>query len=136
MIAATLLAIAQVTTGQTFTCDVIRVHDGDGPLTCANGIKVRIAGVQSPDYESAEPCRIGKAGYVCDDSRARAAQRVTAGLALNKRLACTAVDKSWNRVVARCWLPDGRSLTCAVIARGGGWRWDKFWRRYRMEKCR
>lgn len=136
MLTAAIFAAAQVTTGQSFTCDVIRVHDGDGPLTCANGVKIRIAAVQSPDFESAEPCRTGKANYVCDNRRARAAQRVTEGLVLGKRLTCTAVDKSWNRVVARCWLPDGRSLTCAVIARGGGRRWDAYWRRYRMGECR
>lgn len=136
MLTPLLLAAAQVTSGQAFACDVIRVHDGDGPLTCASGIKVRIAGVQSPDFESAEPCRVGKPGYVCDDARARAAQRVTASLALGKQLHCTAVDRSWNRVVARCRLPDNRSLTCAVIARGGGRRWDAYWRRYRMGKCR
>ncbi len=135
MLTTAILAAAQVTTGQSFTCTVIRVHDGDGPLTCANGVKIRIAGVQAPDFESAEPCRVGKPGYVCDDTRARAAQRVTAGLTLGKRLHCTAVDKSWNRVVARCWLPDNRSLTCAVIARGG-WAWPEYWRRYRMEECR
>lgn len=136
MIAAVFLAFAQVATGQNFTCDVVRVHDGDGPLTCSSGVKVRIAGVQAPDFEDAEPCRTGKAAYVCDDRRAREARRITAGLTLGKRLTCTAVDRSWNRVVARCWLPDNRSLSCAVIANGAAWRWDAYWRRYRMEGCR
>jgi endonuclease YncB( thermonuclease family) len=136
MLTTALLAVAQVATGQSFTCNVIRVHDGDGPLTCANGARIRIAGVQSPDFESAEPCRVGKPGYVCDDGRARAAKRVTEGLTLGKRLTCSAVDHSWNRVVARCWLPDNRSLSCAVVARGAARRWESYWRRYRMGDCK
>ncbi|WP_249340553.1 hypothetical protein [Sphingomonas sp. 2SG] len=36
-----------------FTCDVIRVHDGDGPLWCRSGEKERVAGIQAPDFESA-----------------------------------------------------------------------------------
>ncbi|WBH15302.1 hypothetical protein [Sphingomonas radiodurans] len=41
---------------------VVKVHDGDGPLWCADDRKVRVAGVQAPDYENTEPCRRGKAG--------------------------------------------------------------------------
>lgn len=136
MLISFALAVAQVAIGQNFTCDVVRVHDGDGPLTCSSGVKVRIAGVQAPDFEDAEPCRTGKAGYVCDDGQARAAQRITAGLVLGKRLTCTAVDHSWNRTVARCWLPDKRSLSCAVVARGAARRWPAYWRRYRMGDCK
>ncbi len=136
MITATFLALAQVTTGQTFTCTVVKVHDGDGPLHCREGFKIRIAGVQSLDFEDAAPCREGRPGYVCDNRRARAAQRVTERLTLGKQLTCTRVDKSWDRVVARCWLPDRRSLSCAVIAAGAGWRWESFWRDYRMGDCR
>ncbi|ODP39291.1 thermonuclease family protein [Sphingomonas turrisvirgatae] len=136
ILATLLLAAAQVTTGQSFTCTVIRVHDGDGPLHCREGMKIRIAGVQAVDFESASPCRERKPGYVCDDRRAQAAQRITAGLTLNKRLTCTSVGRSYDRVVARCWLSDNRSLSCAVIARGAATRWESFWREYRMGECR
>lgn len=119
-----------------FVCQVVKVHDGDGPLWCANGRKVRVAGVQAPDFESAEPCRRRKAGYVCDDAKARASQRIAARLTLDKRLACQPVDRSYTRVVARCSLPDGRSLTCALIAAGAATRWDSYWRRYKMGECR
>ncbi|QNE31175.1 hypothetical protein F1C10_03960 [Sphingomonas sp. NBWT7] len=119
-----------------FVCQVVKVHDGDGPLWCANGRKVRVAGVQAPDYENAEPCRRRKAAYVCDDAEARASQRIAARLTLNKRLTCQPVDRSYTRVVARCTLPDGRSLTCALLAAGAATRWDSYWRRYKMGECR
>lgn len=34
-----------------FACTVLKVRDGDGPLWCTNGVKVRVAGKQAPDFE-------------------------------------------------------------------------------------
>ncbi|WP_066723447.1 thermonuclease family protein [Sphingomonas pituitosa] len=129
MLIATLLAAAP------FTCTVTRVHDGDGPLWCTEGPKVRIAGVQAPDFRSAEPCRARRAGYVCNDARARASQRKVSALVLHSRLACQALEPSYNRIVARCRLPDGRDLSCAVLAAGAATRWDRYWRRYNLGAC-
>jgi endonuclease YncB( thermonuclease family) len=119
-----------------FVCQVVKVHDGDGPLWCANGRKVRVAGVQAPDWEDAAPCRQKKAGYVCDDAKAAVSQRIAARLVLGKALDCRPVDRSWKRTVARCTLPDNRSLSCALIAAGAATRWDSYWRRYKMGGCR
>jgi endonuclease YncB( thermonuclease family) len=120
----------------SFTCEVVKVHDGDGPLWCRTGIKVRVAGIQAPDYESAQPCRTRRASYVCDDRAAAASQRVAQRLTLNKRLICQPVDRSYKRVVARCTLPDGRSLSCAMLAASAATRWETYWRRYKMGECR
>ena len=122
--------------GSTFTCTVTRVHDGDGPLWCAEGPKVRIAGVQAPDFRSAEPCRQRRAGYVCSDARARKSQRTVSALVLRRRLTCQALEPSYNRIVARCRLPDGRDLSCAVLAAGAATRWDRYWHRYNLGACR
>lgn len=122
-----------------FTCDVVRVHDGDGPLWCRTGEKIRVAGIQAPDFESAEPCRrpaARRTSYTCDDRAADRSQRIVAGLVLGKRLVCQPQGKSYNRIVARCTLPDGRSLSCAAIAAKAAVRWDSYWRRYRMGECR
>jgi len=120
----------------SFSCRVVRVHDGDGPIWCANGIKVRTAGVQAPDFESATPCRTRKAKYVCDDREAEASRVIVERLVLGRTMTCLPVDRSYKRVVARCTLPDGRSLTCATIAAGAAWKWDAYWRRYKLEPCR
>lgn len=122
-----------------FTCDVIRVHDGDGPLWCRSGEKVRVAGIQAPDFESAEPCRrpyARRGNYTCDDRAAARSQRIVSGLVMGKRLTCQPTGKSYSRIVARCTLPDGRSLSCAAIAAGAAVRWDRYWRQYRMGDCR
>lgn len=122
-----------------FTCEVIKVHDGDGPLWCADGRKVRIAGIQAPDFTSATPCRDHRrnaGNYACNDQAAERSRRVVERLTLRKRLTCQPVDKSYSRVVARCTLPDGRSLFCATIAAGAAVRWSSYWRRYGMGGCR
>lgn len=119
-----------------FECRVTKVHDGDGPLWCADGRKVRIAGTQSPDFEDTDPCRRGKAAYVCSDVLARRSQQIVERLTLNLTLRCQPVDRSYSRIVARCTLPDGRSLSCATIAAGAAQRWDYYWRRYKMGGCR
>ncbi len=119
-----------------FVCEVVRVHDGDGPLWCRSGEKVRVAGVQAPDFTSASPCRQRRAGYVCDDAAARRARTIATRLTLHQRLTCQPVDRSYSRVVARCTLPDGRSLSCALLAAGAAVKWDRYWRRYHMGDCR
>lgn len=122
-----------------FVCEVVRVHDGDGPLWCRTGQKIRVAGIQAPDYERAEPCRrpaARRAAYTCDDAAAVRSRRIVSRLTLGRRLACQPVGKSYSRIVARCTLPDGRSLSCAAIAAGAAVRWDRYWRQYRMGECR
>lgn len=117
------------------TCEVVSVYDADGPIRCRNGVKIRVAGVQAPDFTSAEPCRRGKPGYVCDDREAERSRVIAERLVLRKTLTCQPVGTSYKRVVARCTLPDGRSLSCALIASGAAVKWPSYWRRYRMGEC-
>lgn len=129
-----LLAL-QLAAGQPFACTVTRVHDGDGPLWCAEGPKVRVAGIQAPDYASAEPCRRRKTGYVCGDAQARASQRIVARMVLGQRLRCVALEPSYSRMVATCRLGDGRDLACAIVRSGAAAWWPAFVRRYRLKPC-
>lgn len=132
-----LLLIALATAG-TFPCTVTRVHDGDGPLWCSNGIKVRIAGVQAPDFESAEPCHrhnASRTNYTCNDAAADRSRQIVERIVMHQTMNCQPTGMSYRRVVARCTLTDGRSLSCAVIAAGAAVRWDRYWRRYGMGGC-
>jgi len=122
-----------------FSCTVTRVHDGDGPLWCSNGIKVRIAGVQAPDFESAAPCHRSdsrRANYICNDAAATRSQQIVERIVLHQTMTCQPMGTSYSRVVARCTLGDGRSLSCAVVTAGAAVRWDRYWRQYRMGECR
>ncbi len=113
-----------------FVCHVVRVHDADGPLWCATGAKVRVAGVNAREVDGS--CR---RGAPCPTMRHQQAKAIAERLTLGKRLTCQPVDRSYRRVVARCTLPDGRSLSCALIAAGAAVRWDRYWVRYGMGKC-
>jgi endonuclease YncB( thermonuclease family) len=135
-VALILLLLLAAAPLSSFQCTVTRVHDGDGPLWCANGIKIRVAGIQAPDFEDAEPCRRARSGYVCSDVRAARSQQIVERLTLGRTMVCQPVDRSYSRVVARCTLPDGRSLSCAILAASAATRWDSYWRRYRMGECR
>lgn len=129
MLTAIILAAAP------FSCTVTSVHDGD-TFTCAGGTKVRVAGIQAPDFADTERCRRRRADYVCSDRAARASQWVISALVLRRRMDCQAIEPSYQRVVARCRLPDGRDVSCAAIAAGAATRWDRYWRRYHMGGCR
>lgn len=121
----------------TFACVMIApgyVHDGD-TIRCADGTRIRIAGIQAPDFEDTEPCRAGRADYVCSNAQANRSQAIVQRLVWQQTLSCLPVGRSYARVVARCRLPDGRDLSCAAIAAGAATRWERYWRSYRMGAC-
>ena len=120
----------------TFTCVVTRVHDGDGPLWCSNGVKIRVAGIQAPDFEDTVPCREHRAEYTCSNIAAERSRVVVERLTLHQAMTCQPMGTSYSRVVARCTLQDGRLLSCAILASGAAVRWDKYWVRYHMGECR
>jgi endonuclease YncB( thermonuclease family) len=117
-----------------FVCTVTRVHDGDGPIWCKEGPKIRLAGIQAPDFERTEPCRRRKPGYVCSDVRARASQRIVSRMVLHRRLSCVAVDRSYQRVVATCRI-GGADLACAIVRAGAADWWPAYVRRYKLGRC-
>lgn len=116
-------------------CVVAAIHDGDGPIHCANGVAIRIAGIQAPDFESASPCRQHKPGYVCDDAKAEASRLILMHLIYRQTLVCEPLARSHKRVVARCTLADGRDLRCAMIRAGGAVEWPEYRERYGLEPC-
>jgi endonuclease YncB( thermonuclease family) len=115
-----------------FLCLVVIVHDAD-TWRCDNGAWVRIAGVDGPDFLNAPACRMHRAS-VCDNAAAAKARDIVAGMILHQTLICTPVGRSYKRIVARCSV-EGVDLSCAVIAAGGGQRWDAYWRKYHMPPC-
>lgn len=129
-----LAAIAVIAVGQSFTCQVVSVHDGDGPFHCANGISVRLAGIQAPDFEDAEPCRLGRAGFVCSNAEAARARDAMQSIILGKDLTCTATGRSYKRTVAKCSF-SGSDLSCYAIAHGIAARWPRYDRAGTLTHC-
>src|SRR3546814_3019227 len=58
-----------VPAGQTFLCTPTRVWDGDGPVWCAEGPRIRLAGIAA--RESDGTCR---SNQPCPDAPAQAAR--------------------------------------------------------------
>jgi endonuclease YncB( thermonuclease family) len=64
-----VLASTIVPNGQAFTCTPTRVWDGDGPIWCAEGPRIRLAGIAA--REMGETCR---RGHPCPKATGRAAR--------------------------------------------------------------
>jgi len=119
----------QAQPSSTFTCTVTRVHDGDGPIWCAEGPKVRLTAIAARELDGT--CN---EGHPCPAASAQAAQQALWRLARGQKLRCEATGMSYKRVTAWCWRQDGVELNCAMVKTGTVLRWEKFDRQQRM--CR
>ena len=107
--------------GETFRCKVTGVHDGDGPIYCAEGMKIRLTAVAARELDgSCSP------GHPCPSASAEAATEELKRLAIGQTLACEATGTSYGRVTAWCWRADGREINCAMVRSGKAEYWRKF----------
>jgi endonuclease YncB( thermonuclease family) len=104
-----------------FTCTVTGVHDGDGPIYCAEGPKIRLTAIAARELD--ETCR---PGHPCPDAPGAAAQAELQRLAWGKVLTCEATGTSYRRTTAWCWAPDGTELNCAMVQGGYALHWARF----------
>lgn len=131
------LALA-VASGQTFTCTPTHVWDGDGPIWCAEGPRVRPAGIAAREMDGT--C---KPGHPCPAATATAARdglakllgKVTAiaptGHLLVKGHRLQSVSKAragGKRTAAWCSSPVHGDISCAMVKAGLAVRWAKYWR--------
>lgn len=115
-----------------FICTPIAVWDGDGPVWCAEGPKIRIANISARELDGT--CR---RGHPCPNASGVAARDALVGLfggatgrwdtghiqVRGRSMQCTALGESYGRTVATCTLADGRDLGRAMIATGTVARW-------------
>ncbi|HMM13673.1 MAG TPA: hypothetical protein PKA57_03535 [Parvibaculum sp.] len=104
-----------------FTCTVTGVHDGDGPIYCAEGPKIRLHAIAARELD--ETCL---PGHPCPGASGAAAKRALEALALGQRLTCEATGTSYGRVTAICRTSAGTELNCAMVRGGYAIRWNKF----------
>jgi endonuclease YncB( thermonuclease family) len=139
-----LLFVAQViAAGQTFTCTPTAVWDGDGPVWCAEGPKVRIAGVAAREMDgtcrSNQPCPAASA----NDARDRLVGilggpkgTMSTGHVKVRSAAMSCVSDGsagGSRTAAWCVSPAVGDLSCAVVRAGGAIRWPRYWRQHRCK---
>ena len=121
-------------------CTAVAVYDGDGPVWCEEGWKLRIGGIAAREID--ETCKLNHPCPAASGASARNALvellgggtgRLSTGhitispIALN----CEMTGRSHDRLTAWCTLPDGRDLSCAMIASGTALVWDKYWKQHR-----
>lgn len=134
------LAAQIIASGTVFTCTPTAVWDGDGPIWCAEGPRIRIAGVAAREMDGS--C---KTNQPCPDVNATDARdRLVALLGGPKGvlatghirvrsapMRCLSVGSAGGaRTAAWCSSPQFGDLSCAVVKAGGAIRWERYWRRH------
>ncbi|WP_414713374.1 hypothetical protein [Sphingomonas sp.] len=130
-----------VAAGLAFTCTPTRAWDGDGPIWCAEGPRVRLAGIAAREVDGSckpgHPClKVG--GAVSRDrlvallGGARGKSPEGHVLVRGPALQCRSNSRSGgSRTAAWCTAPRVGDLSCAMLRTGTVERWDRYWRGHR-----
>lgn len=139
--ALSLLLLQVVTTGQTFECTPVRVWDGDGPIWCSEGPRIRLAGIAARETDGTcrpnQPCPKASAAQARDalvrilgepTGRSREGHVLVAGPTLR----CLSVGSArGGRTGAWCTSPKMGDVSCAMLRTGTVAVWQRYWRRHR-----
>lgn len=130
------LAASIAAAGIPFTCTPTRVWDGDGPIWCAEGPKIRLAGIAAREID--ETCR---PGHPCPDASGKDARdalvrlvgtpsgRSSEGhiLVSGKPLRCVSRGSGkGERTAASCVNAAGVDLGCEMMRSGHALRWARY----------
>ena len=127
-----------VRSGTAFPCTAVAVWDGDGPIWCQEGPRIRLAGVAARELDGS--CRPGHPCPAPSGVAARNALVVLLGgprgtLATGHvkvsgvRLDCVSEgDGKGGRTAAWCVAPRVGDLSCALVGKGVALRWNRYWR--------
>jgi endonuclease YncB( thermonuclease family) len=127
--------------GQTFACTPNLVWDGDGPIFCTEGPKIRIAGVAAREMDGtcrrSQPCPA--VGAV--DARDRLVRLLGGArgtlsdghvIVRSATMTCRSDGSAGgSRTAAWCTSPLFGDLSCGVLRAGGALRWPRYWRGHR-----
>ena len=121
---------------QTFTCTPTRVWDGDGPIWCAEGPRIRLAAIAAREIDGT--CRRGQP---CPSASGEAARdhlvQLLGGprgttrdghvLVAGPPLRCRSVGPDdYRRTVAWCSTARVGDLSCAQVRAGVALRWQRY----------
>lgn len=125
-----------VPAGTRFQCTPVAVWDGDGPIWCAEGPKLRLAGVAAREMDGS--CR---SGQPCPSATAEAARDALVRLlggptgrlehghiaVRGPALRCMSEGQGkGDRTAAWCTLPNGKDVSCQMVATGTVLRWERY----------
>lgn len=141
MLSIFLASALVVPAGEKFSCTPTHVWDGDGPVWCAEGPRIRLSGVAAREIDgtcrSNQPCPTASAEEARDTLVALVGEpygRSRNGHVLVRRptMACVSVGNGGgDRTAAWCVSPRGGDLSCAMVASGRALRWDRYWAGHR-----
>jgi endonuclease YncB( thermonuclease family) len=131
-----LMSVAVIPEGQTFVCTPTHVWDGDGPIWCKEGPRIRIAGIAcKPNH----PCPRASAEAARDALVKLIGQRTGwshygHALVEGRPLRCQSTGPAGgNRTGAWCHSPKSGDLSCAMVRSGTVAKWAPYWKRH---KCK
>lgn len=141
MFAGALIHLSVVAAGQTFTCTPTAVWDGDGPIWCAEGPRIRIAGVAAREADESckqnQPCP-AVSGADARDRLVRLFGGARGTLPTGHIKVSSAPMRcrsdgsaGGNRTAAWCHSPAFGDLSCAAVRAGGAVRWARYWGSHR-----
>lgn len=131
-----LFSAAIVAAGTSFICTPTRVWDGDGPIWCAEGPKIRLAGIAAREMDDkcnpGHPCPAAK-GSVARDHLVRLLGgprgRAKTGhiFVRSAPLRCHSQGGGkGSRTAAWCVSPAAGDLSCAMVRSGYALRWRRY----------
>ena len=138
-----LVALAVVPAGQSFQCTPTRVWDGDGPVWCAEGPRIRLSGVAAKELDGT--CSVG---HPCPDAPAISARDALVSLigmpigqsreghilVSGPTMLCRSDGGAGgNRTAAFCISPRSGDISCKMVAGGWAAKWQKYWRNHRCK---
>jgi endonuclease YncB( thermonuclease family) len=135
-----LVLASIVAAGNSFTCTPKAVWDGDGPIWCSEGPKIRLAGIAARELDGAcksgHPCPAAS-GEVARDRLVRIlggprGRLATGHVRVSSRpLKCRSEGGAGgNRTAAWCVTASGADLSCAMVETGTALRWPRYWRNH------
>ncbi len=138
-----LMGSTIVGAGQSFECTPTRVWDGDGPIWCAEGPRVRLSGIAAREMDgtcsAGHPCPKATAEAARDalvklvgkpSGRSREGHVLVSGPTLKCRSDGGAGGK---RTAAWCVSPKSGDLSCAMVKGGWALKWTRYWKAHRCD---
>jgi endonuclease YncB( thermonuclease family) len=127
---------AIVSAGTSFTCTPTHVWDGDGPIWCAEGPKIRLAGIAAREIDGkcnpGHPCpkatgRAARDHLVTLLGGSRGAAKTGHVLVRPRPLRCLSEGSGkGSRTAAWCVSPSAGDLSCAMVRSGYALRWRRY----------
>ena len=138
-----ILFAAALAAGTTFTCTPTHVWDGDGPVWCEEGPRIRLSGIAAREMDGT--CR---PGHPCPDASPEAAKAALVDLigkpegeseyghtlVRGPAMRCVSTGSAGgDRTGAWCVSPRGGDLSCAMVRGGWAARWARYWKDHQCD---